>query len=337
MIRLSPMPILSRRAFFTRPRPQVVSQDANWVRVHRTAMACRFEITLDSRDARLVPTARVALNQIDRLEAQLTVFRDTSELVDVNRRAAAEPVAVDDSLFELLARSERISQQTDGAFDITTTPLSRCWGFLRREGRVPTQVEIDTALAHVGMQHVELDHHLTTVRFRRPGLELNLGAIGKGYALDRVGRMLRDAGVYHALFSAGRSSMLAIGGRQRGWDVEIVSPRLASPIARVWLKDAALGTSGAGEQFVLVDGRRYGHVLDPRTGHPAQGVLSASVICSSAADADALSTAFLVAGPALAQRYCDAHPGVLALITPDDGSGRRLVIGSYRGAEVADA
>ena len=328
---------LSRRAFFTRSAPPAAKVDGYWTRVHRTAMACRFEITLHSQDPRFVPHAQLALNQIDRIEAALTVFRDTSELVDVNRRAAREPVAVDDSLFNLLARCDRMSCETDGAFDITTTPLSRCWGFLRREGRVPTAAEIEAALASVGLRHVELDAHLSTVRFLRPGIELNLGAVGKGYALDEVGATLRAGGAQHALLSAGRSSLLALGGRHRGWQIDIASPRRESPLARVWLKNAALGTSGAGEQFVLIDGQRYGHVLDPRTGHPAQGVLSASVICASAADADALSTAFFVAGPELAERYCAVHRETLALITPDDGSGRTFVIGRHGGAEVADA
>ena len=328
---------VSRRAFFTRSATPAAEVDGHWLRVHRTAMACRFELTLDARDARFVADARRALDHIDHIEAQLTVFRDTSELVDVNRRAATEPVAVDDALFNLLARCQRVSHDTGGAFDITTTPLSRCWGFLRREGRLPTDAEIAAAMANVGLGHVELDAHLSTVRFRQSGIELNLNAIGKGYALDSVAPMLRTAGLNHALLSAGRSSLLALGGPHRGWEVVIVSPRLESPIARVWLKNAALGTSGAGEQFALIDGHRYGHVLDPRTGRPADGILSASVICASAAEADALSTAFFVGGPELAERYCAAHPGTLALITPDESSGRTFVIGRCRGAEVADA
>jgi thiamine biosynthesis lipoprotein len=205
---------------------------------------------------------------------------------------------------------------------------------MRRQGRIPSDSEIAEAAATIGMQHVELRADACTVRFLRAGVELNLGAVGKGYALDRVGSSLRVAGVRHALLSAGRSSLLAIGGRQRGWCVDVVSPRVDAPMARVFLRNAALGTSGAGEQFVLVDGQRYGHVLDPRSGRPASGVLSASAICGSAADADALSTAFLVGGLDLAKRYCDRHRGVLALITPDDGSGRTVVVGNHRGAEV---
>jgi thiamine biosynthesis lipoprotein len=325
---------LSRRRFLTAARP--VSLDTGyWVRVHRPAMACRFEITFDSIDAHHVPSAQAALNQIDQIEAELTVFRDTSVIVDVNRRAADAPVHVEQALFELLARCDRLSRATGGMFDITSTPLSRCWGFMRRQGRIPSESEIAEARAPVGMHHVELQANACTVRFRRPGVELNLGAVGKGYALDRVATSLRAAGAHHALISAGRSSLLAIGGRQRGWHIDLVSPRLDVPIARVFLRNAALGTSGAGEQFVLVDGQRYGHVLDPRTGRPASGVLSASVICGSAADADALSTAFLVGGTELAERYCERHRDVLALITSDDGSGRTFVIGSHRGAEVS--
>lgn len=299
-------------------------------------MACRFAITLDSRDARFVPAAHAALDLVDGIEAQLTVFRDTSELVHLNRRAALAPVTCDRPLFSLLQRCADLSGATGGAFDITTTPLSRCWGFLRRAGRLPSADEIAAAMAVVGMRHVTLMPDTTSVAFARPGVELNLNAVGKGYALDRIAATLRDAGVRHALLSSGQSSVLAIGGRDRGWPIDLVSPRRNAPLARVWLRDAALGTSGAGEQFVIVDGRRYGHVLDPRTGWPAEGTLSATVTCDSAAEADALSTAFLVAGPELADRYCRTHADVLAVLTPDDESSTTYVIGRHDRAEVRD-
>ena len=186
------------------------------------------------------------------------------------------------------------------------------------------------------MHNVALDPERTQVRFARPGVELNLGAVGKGYALDRIAATLRGAGVQHALLSAGRSSVVAIGGMGRGWPIDVVSPRREAPLARVWLRDAALGTSGAGEQFAIVDGRRYGHVLDPRTGWPADGMLSATVVCTSAADADALSTAFLVAGPALADRFFRTRANVLVLMTPDDDSAQTFVIGRHSGVEVHD-
>ncbi len=174
-----------------------------------------------------------------------------------------------------------------------------------------------------------------SVTFSRPGIEVSLGAVGKGYALDRAASVLRASGVEHALLSAGGSSVVALGGRGAGWVVDVVSPlRPGQPLATLSLRNAALGTSGAGEQFVVQDGRRYGHVIDPRTGWPADGTLSASVVASNAARADALSTAFLVGGADLARRYCSEHHDVLALITPDDGSERTIVVGSHRTARL---
>ena len=299
-------------------------------------MACSFEITLDQSDAGHVPAAQAALNQVDAIEAELTVFRDTSAISDLNRRAADADVPCDADLFALLQRCAELSRETDGAFDITSMPLSRCWGFLRREGRVPADAEIQAARQTVGMRHVRLDPLRSSVRFLTKGVELNLGAVGKGDALDRVAVTLREAGVDHALLSAGRSSLLAIGGRGRGWPIDLVSPRRTDAIARVWLKNVAIGTSGSGEQFVLVNGKRFGHVLDPRTGRPSEGMLSASVISESAAEADALSTAFLIGGPLLAQHYCERHAGVLVLLTPDDGSKTTFVIGQSADAEIEE-
>jgi FAD:protein FMN transferase len=303
------------------------------VRVHRQAMACRFEVVLASVDCAFVRSAMCALDEIDRVERQLSVFLDDSLISEVNRGAAAGAVAVPPDVAELLTDCQRVHRDTGGAFDLTTTPLSRCWGFLRRQARVPDCAEIEDARRQVGSDAVHVSAAPPAVTFSRPGLEVSLGAVGKGYALDRAGSMLRASGLSHALLSAGGSSIVALGGRDAGWVVDVVSPlRPGRPIATLSLQDAALGTSGAGEQFILQDGRRYGHVIDPRTGWPAHGILSASVITSNAARADALSTAFLVGGVDLARRYCSEHRDVLALITPDDGSQRTIVVGSHRTA-----
>jgi thiamine biosynthesis lipoprotein len=296
-------------------------------------MACRFEVVLPGEDARHVAAARAALDIADRLEAQLSVFRETSELSGVNRCAAEQPTEVSRPLFALLQRAAKIHAETGGAFDITSTPLSRCWGFLHREGRLPDSQAIAAALTHVGMKLVTLDVPSKTVRFQAPGVELNLGAIGKGYALDVMAKRLRRAGVQHALLSAGASSILAIGDDGAGWPVHI-RPRLldGARVARLRLRDAAIATSGAGEQSVVVDGQRYGHVLDPRTGWPASGVVSATVVTRDAALADALSTAILVEGPALAEQYCERHPETLVLMTLDGDPERTSVVGRCRGA-----
>jgi thiamine biosynthesis lipoprotein len=312
----------------------------HWIRIFRRAMACRFEITLSGEDARHLAAARDVLDEADRLEAALTVFRDTSDLMRVNQQAADAPVDVDDELFALLDRCRTLHAETDAAFDITSTPLSRCWGFIAREGRLPSDEAIAAARASVGMAaHVAFDPEARTIRFDRPGVELNLGSIGKGYAVQRIGAQLRARGVRHALVSAAASSILAIGGRGEGWSIDLHARQLASrgPLARLHLKNGAVGTSGAGEQFFAIDGTRYGHLLDPRTGWPAaSGLLSVSVITRDAADADALATAFFVGGLDLAERYCATHPDILALLTPDEGDGlaRPRVLGHYSGVQV---
>jgi thiamine biosynthesis lipoprotein len=250
----------------------------------------------------------------------------------LNRRAFDEDVAVSPALFALLARSAELHAATEGVFDVTSTPLSRCWGFLTHEGRVPGDAEIDAARERAGMHRVRLDAATRVVRFECAGVEVNFGAIGKGYALDCMSAVLRREATRRALLSAGRSSVLALGGRGRGWPVD-VRPALAHrAVARLWIHDGAVGTSGAGEQFIEVDGRRYGHVIDPRSGRPASGVLGASVVTSTAADADALSTAFLIGGADLARRYCDAHPGTLAVLVLDDPAETAVTIGHYNGA-----
>ena len=184
------------------------------------------------------------------------------------------------------------------------------------------------------MSKLQLEPEHGTVHFRAPDLELNLGAIGKGHALDRLAAELRDAGVDQALLCAGKSSLLAVGG---AWPVDLRSPQIADhPLARLELADGALATSGAGEQFVIIDGRRYGHIIDPRTGWPAVGLLSVSVVTRDAARADALATAFFVGGLDLARRYCEEHDDVLAVVTPDDEERRPQLFGRYRGVRSGD-
>ena len=220
----------------------------------------------------------------------------------------------------------------------TSTPLLQAWGFLQREGRRPDAATLEATRALVGMERVRLDAALRTVRFDRPGTQVSFGSLGKGYALDRMAHGLRRGGVPKALLSAGGSSVVAFGGGDEGYAVDVRSKRASG--ARLFglrLRDAAQATSGSGEQFFEVDGQRYGHVLDPRTGWPATGVLSATVVTASAADADALSTAFLVAGPSLAESYCADHPGTLALLVLEAEPDRPRVFGSHEGATLESA
>jgi thiamine biosynthesis lipoprotein len=306
-----------------------------WLRVHRNAMACRFEVTLSRDHEAYQAAAGEALNEADRIEAMLSVFHDDTEVSRLNRLAPSSPVAVGPELFALIERCVRLHAVTDGAFDITSTPLSRCWGFLKRDGQVPDEGALIAARQLVGLARVQLNRGRREVRFEREGVELNFGAIGKGYAVDRMAFRLRGAGVREALVSAGDSSVFALGGPNGGWLVDVRSPLMASErIARIALRRGALGTSCAGEQGAVADGTCCGRVIDPRTGYPAAGILSSSVITREAAAADALSTAFLIGGPDLARRYCEAHDNTLALLVLHDDARSRCVFGRYPGARI---
>jgi thiamine biosynthesis lipoprotein len=294
------------------------------IRLGWRAMATRFEVLLpfDTPDACDVGRAAFAL--LDELEDQLTVYRAHSEVCRLNRLACSRAFRVEARLFELLRLASAISAETEGAFDVTAHALIQAWGFFRGPRRVPSEEEIKAALACVGMRYVDLDPARRTVRYRCSGLGINLGSIGKGYALDRMAaRMARQWKTCAALLHGGSSSVYAKGAPpddSRGWLVRIRHPWQADRfLASVWLRDRALGTSAATFQYLEHEGRKLGHVLDPRSGWPAEGLASVSVVAPTAAQADALSTAFYVGGLDVARRYCQAHPGVGAVVLPEGG------------------
>lgn len=292
------------------------------VQINRTAMACEFQILLNAgQHPGATEAALDALDLIERLEDQLSWFRDTSELTCINRTAATSPVVVELHLFRLLAEALSLSEQTRGAFDITAGPLWKLWGFHRREGKMPTEADIRQALSQTGSHQLRLDAEDQTIRFARDGIEINLGAIGKGYALDRCSEHLISAGVNDFLIHGGQSSMLARGSRAGlsevapSWTIALRHPlKPDRRLAEIHLRERALGTSGSGNQFFHFDGKRYGHVLDPRTGQPADALLSATALAPTAAQADALATAFFVMGTEASVAFCQSRPDIGALL-----------------------
>ncbi len=279
----------------TPPQNDMVTQ------VTHRAMATEFVVLLPPQHAGAVEAAVAAMDELDEIEKRLTVYDAASEISRVNLVADEQPVRVSRSTFELIERAVLWSQRTDGAFDITAGPLVEVWGFLSRSGRKPTSEEIEAARQRVGSHKLSLDAGASTIAFTTPGMSLNMGGIGKGDAIDRVARRLHDAGVTDFLFHGGASSVIAAGdqvaGSGKGWAVGIGHPTKPNRrLGGIWLRDAALATSGSGKQFFHYRGKRYGHVIDPRTGYPAGDLLSLTVIMSSAGDADACSTGMFVAG-----------------------------------------
>src|SRR5215831_260933 len=197
------------------------------VRLARHAMATRFEIVLPGENAAALRAAgEEALHEIDRLEAQLSLYRPASEIALVNVRAAKEPVRVTPSLFALLEHAQRLHAETGGAFDITIAPLVRCWGFMGGTGHMPHAKELAEARAKVGMNQVRLSAQDSTVRFAREGVMLDFGAIGKGYAIERAVEVLREAGVTSALLHGGTSTIFALGHPPEAefWQVALEQP-----------------------------------------------------------------------------------------------------------------
>jgi FAD:protein FMN transferase len=314
----------TRRAFFSLRQSRVAPAEECWLHVNRQAMACRFEVTLPMTTECGVSIASEALDEVEEIEKQLSVFKEESAVSLVNRSAASGAIRVDRSLFDLLSVCKQFHDETEGAFDITSGPLTRCWGFLKREGRLPSNCEIENAKSLVGSDKLFLDAASSTVQFARPGVEINLGSIGKGYALDVVNEHFKRANE-PALLSAGASSFLATGST-RAWLVGVRHPRAKQKrLASVRLHECAMSTSGSEEQFFETDGRRFGHIIDSRTGWPADRVSSVTVVADSAARSDALATAFFVGGRDLAERYCEKHHDVLAIMLEADAQSPILI------------
>lgn len=312
------------------------------VRASRHAMATTFELFLPFDTDKAHDIAAAALDEIDRLEDQLSVYRDGSEVSHLNRHAAEAPVCVEERLFELLRLAARLSEDTDGAFDITAGALIKAWGFYRGPRRVPSEEERADALARVGMSHVQLDAQARTIRFLRQGLEINLGSIGKGYALDRVAEELRSVwDVRAALIHGGHSSILAVGtppGDPGGWSVGLRHPwRTGERLALVRLRHRAVGTSAATFQHLEYNGQKLGHILDPRAGWPADALASASVMAPTAAEADALATAFYIQGEEWARAYCQRRPEIAAVLLPHGTEARPVCLNMVRAPDGAVA
>jgi thiamine biosynthesis lipoprotein len=297
-------------------------------------MACRFEIAFPWTGSGPAQAAALqALEVVDQVEREISYYRPDSELSRLNRLAGSQPVATTPRLFHLLQLAESVYRETAGAYDLTSTPLSDCWGFLQREPRVPSESSLRAALARVGMHRVQLAERTGSVSFSRPDLEINTNSLGKGFALDEAAAAMREHSISNALLHGGGSSAVALGSCSdvRGWQVEVRHPgHHDRPLARVFLRDSGFSTSGAEEQGFEADGKRYGHLIDPRTGYPADGMLSVSVAAPTATLAEALSTAFFVMGTAATQAYCANHADVRALLVPEAGAGQAaetLIVG----------
>jgi len=264
-----------------------------------------------------------ALEEIRRVDELMSDFKSDSDIGRANAEAAEHPVQVSESTYEVLQRSVEFSRLTDGAFDVTVGPLVDLFRTAKKTGAAPAEEQIAQARTKVGFEKLELDGENRTVRFSVEGMRLDLGAIAKGYAVDKATEAARRCGALGAMVDIG-GNIRCFGAPPKGrdhWLIGVQDPNSAVEgvvggglLFTLKISNAAMATSGDYQQFALIKGKRYSHILDPHTGGSAEGLSSVTIITNNATDADALSTAVTVMGPQKGLALIEKLPGTEAIL-----------------------
>lgn len=281
-----------------------------------------------SESAALTRYASVARPITRERETELTIYDPGSELSRFNRTAGAGPVRLSPPLYRVLEAAIQYSEVSEGVFDVTVAPLLQLWGFSggMKPASLPSGQEIDAARLLAGYQKLELSNGMA--RLAKSGMKIDLGGIAKGFAADACFERIREAGGRNFLMDiAGNLRCSGMPRPDRFWTIAVRNPFDAKrPLGTVRLRNGeAVASSGNYERFVTIGGRRYSHIIDPRTGQPAAGVAGTTVICTSATEADAMSTAMFVLGPEGARNVLKKVPACHALFVPDEQPLRILV------------
>ncbi len=286
-------------------------------------MGTLVEITVRGEDAQRSQKAiGRAFDEISRLEGLMSTHKPDSELSRINAAAGGEFTAVSKETLTVLKRALHWGEQSKGALDITLGPVVALWHFDAPEPAPPGDADIKQALAATGLKHVEIEGG--KVRLARSGMALHLGAVAKGYAVDRAAAVLQQEGIDHALINAG-GDLIALGRRatDKSWTIGLQHPRKPERmIASFSLSGGAVATSGDYQRYFIQDGTRYHHILNPESGMPVRGVVSATVRARSVMDADAIATALFVMGAEKGIAWIDSLAEVEGMVIPDTGSTR---------------
>lgn len=294
-------------------RTDIYRREVNSLSLSVHAMATRFELYLWGADpVRLRAAGEEALEEVRRLDSQLNSHSADSEISHINRNAGSRAVRVEPRLFKLLQKCAGLAEATAGSFDITVGPLMRVWRLVESRGTPPSADELERVRSVVGIDQIEFDETECTIRFRRDGVEIDLGAYGKGYAIERAIEILSENAIESGILHGGTSSVYAIGVSPDDSEWRI---RLSDPLADngrpvvVGLSNSALSVSAVHGKWFDRLAKRYGHVIDPRTGQPCDGVCSAAITGPSPTLCEAFSTALLVMGRGWLPTLADGFPG----------------------------
>lgn len=284
-------------------------------------MGNHFEISVVSDDElRAEYSIDLAVAEIQRIEALLTTFRENSQTNQVNQNAGISPVQVDQEVFDLIERSLKISALTQGAFDITYGSIDKSlWNFDVNMKKLPEDSVARASVRLINYQNIVLDRQNVTVFLKERGMRIGFGGIGKGYAADRAKMLLQNAGVTSGIVNA--AGDLVTWGTQpdsKAWTVAIADPNRQVPyFSKLNISNTAIATSGNYEKYAMIEGRRYSHTINPKTGLPVTGIKSVSIICPSAELADALATPVSVMGVEVGLNLINQLRGVACIIIDD--------------------
>jgi len=280
-------------------------------------MGSRFEITAVSEDEeRALKSIEAAIVEIKRIEALISSWDPDSETSEINRMAGIRPVPVSQELFALIYRSYKVSQLTDGAFDISFASIEWIWDFDGKEHSMPSQATIDSSIQFIGYQNIEFDITVSSIFLKEKGMRIGFGAIGKGYAANKAMEVMREMGIADGVVNAS-GDLLAWGNQADGkpWSIGIADPSdPKNPFAWLIIDDLAVVTSGNYEKYCVIEGERYAHIINPKTGYPVKGIKSVTVICPDAELADALATSVFVLGTEKGLALINQLTGVEGLI-----------------------
>ncbi len=297
-------------------------QAQNVYRKNMVLMGSAFDITVVEKDSlQAVKYIQMAVDEIKRIEKLISSWNQNSQTSEINRNAGIRPVKVDKELFDLIKRAKLISQITDGAFDISYASMDKIWKFDGSMTRMPDTESIKKSVAKVGYQNIILNDTTHTVFLKLKGMKIGFGAIGKGYAADKAKQLLIAKGVQAGIINAS-GDMNTWGTQPDGtpWTVAIVNPlNKYKAFALVPVSNKAVVTSGDYEKYVKFNGIRYAHIINPKTGYPATGIISVSVFAPQAELADALATSVFVMGIEAGLDRINQLPDVECIIIDEKG------------------
>lgn len=284
------------------PNNNRISSEPKLFQFAHDAMGTEFRLDLYSGSApEAEAVSEEVFDEIDRIDQLLSNYRESSELSRINQSAAEKPVTTDPEMIHFLQASLHWSEASDGAFDITVGKLMKAWGFYRHQGRIPPAQERSPLRSNTGWDKVEVNEAARTVRFAAPGVELDPGGIGKGFAVDAAVAILRADGVRAAMLSAGSSTIYGLGAPpgQRGWPVTLVGPLPSKKqLSVVFLRDTSLSSADCSQKNFTVNGHLYCHIMDPHSLRPVENRIQVSIVDPSATASDALSNVLFVEQPA---------------------------------------